>query len=495
MRNCPTDIQIALFADGSLSVSEEKEMCQHIATCQECSHLLIDVLAINDMQATGLLASPPEEEISRSVAAVHNILSMAQPQSLSLKDRLNNFYGIAAAASVSFLARTAEGTTLLPVFAENHENFSDDFVRNTGLAASTTSEEHKISDHQLNHEGKIMYGEANDGGIQDAPQVIGLPGAEGKSDAIKQHYQDTCAVRSQELILRDFGVQVSEDSLRQEAFDRGWYTPDGGTAADKVGNLLELHGVDVNRYDNANIFTLTDELAKGHKVIIGVDSGELWDKGIMESLSDNFGFQQADHALIVSGIDTKDPEHVKVVLTDPGSGDIAKEYPIEQFIDAWKDSNCFMVTTSEPAPVWAPGMANFDYDHGHINSIGNLSYDNFHSLYATDQNLYSNELLTSLDNPLDNFLQDVAGHDLYPMPPFDVFDQPIDPVQPFDHHVPAPPDPLADVDHPVQPEHEPTIAELIAQHTHQDPNELLPPDTSDGHLGGNTGLDDLYPHV
>ena len=491
MRNCPDDIKIALFADGSLSVSEEKEMCQHIATCQECSHLLIDVLAINDMQVTGLLASPPEKEISRSVAAVHNVLSMAQPQSLSLKDRLNNFYGIAAAASASFLARTAEGTTLLPVFAENHENFSDDFVRNTGLAASTISEEHKISDHQLNHEGKIMYGETNDGGIKDAPKVIGLPGVEGESESIKQNYPDTCAVKSQELILRDFGVQVSEDSLRQEAFDRGWYTPDGGTAADKVGNLLELHGVDVNRYENANIFTLTDELAKGHKVIIGVDSGELWDKGIMESVSDKLGFQQPDHALIVSGIDTSDPDHVKVVITDPGTGDVAKAYPIEQFLDAWKDSNCFMVTTAQPAPAWLPEMANFDYSQGHIDSIGNLSYDNFHSLYATDENLYSNDLLTSLDNPLDNFLQDVTGHDMYPMPQLDIADQDIYQVPSFDHPMQEQ-NPLADVDHPAP--HEQTIAELIAQHTHPDPNELLPPDTSDGHLAGH-GLDDLYPHV
>jgi anti-sigma factor RsiW len=94
MRNCPTDIQIALFADGRLSALDTKEMCQHIATCQECSHLLIDVLSINDMHATGLLAAPPKEDINRSTDAVHNILSTAKPEPPSLKDRINNFYGI-----------------------------------------------------------------------------------------------------------------------------------------------------------------------------------------------------------------------------------------------------------------------------------------------------------------------------------------------------------------------------------------------------------------
>ena len=340
-----------------------------------------------------------------------------------------------------------------------------------------------------------MYGEANNGGIQEAPKVIGLPGAEGKSASVQQNYQDTCAVKSQELILRDFGVQVSEDSLRQEALDRGWYTPGSGTSVDKVGNLLELHGVEVSRYENANIFTLTDELAKGHKVIIGVDSGELANKGIMESLSDMFGFEQADHALVVSGIDTSDPAHVKVVLTDPGNGDIAKEYPMDQFVDAWKDSNCFMVTTKEPAPAWLPEMKNFDYNLGHIESVGNLPYDEFQTHYATPEHLQGHDFSSAQDSPVDDFLQGVMGHDLYPMPLFDdITEQDINPASPFDHPVPEPDHPVAAVDnHPAQPE--PTIAELIAQQTHPDPNELLPSDTSEGHLAGHTALDDLHPHV
>jgi len=338
-----------------------------------------------------------------------------------------------------------------------------------------------------------MNDEINNGGFQEAPKVVGLPGEDGTSSSVKQHFEDTCAVRSQELILRDFGVQVSEDSLRNEAIGHGWYTPGGGTSAANIGNLLELHGVDVNRYENANIITLTSELAKGHKVIIGVDSGELWNHGLLEGLEDKLGFQQPDHALIVSGIDTSDPDQVKVVLTDPGSGDIAKEYPMEQFVDAWKDSNCLMVTTAQPAPAWLPEMANFDYNLGHIESIGNLPYDDFQTQYATPEHLQGHDFSTVLDNSIDDFLQGVTGDDLYPMPPFDITDQDINPAPPFDHPVPEPDHPVAAVDnHPAQPE--PTIAELISQHTHPDPNELLTPDTSGGHMAGH-GLDDLHLHV
>lgn len=214
--------------------------------------------------------------------------------------------------------------------------------------------------------------------FESAPTVIGVPGVDGTSSSIRQGEGDTCAIRSQEIVLRDFGVNVSEDVLIEQAMNRGWYNPGGGTNMNDVGNLLELHGVEVNRYENGNIFTLTNELAKGHRVIIGVDSGELWNPQ-KETGEDH----KPDHALIVSGIDTSDPDNVKVIITDPGSGDVAKEYPMEQFIDAWKDSNFHMVSTTEPAPIaFNPEMVNFDYALGHIPEIGNLSYGNFQESFA-----------------------------------------------------------------------------------------------------------------
>jgi hypothetical protein len=39
-----------------------------------------------------------------------------------------------------------------------------------------------------------------------------------------------------------------------------------------------------------------------------------------------------------------------VILTDPGNGNYRIEYSEKQFMDAWKDSDCFMVSTeNEPA--------------------------------------------------------------------------------------------------------------------------------------------------
>ena len=209
---------------------------------------------------------------------------------------------------------------------------------------------------------------------QDAPKKWGAEPVDEVSADIRQSYPDTCAIRSQEIILRDFGFDVSEDELVRQSMEKGWYAPGHGTSPEDVGNLLEEYGVEVNQYRNANIFTLSAELAQNHKVIIGVDSGELWHKGAWEGFEDFIGLERGDHALLVSGIDTSDTNNVKVILTDPGTGDVAKEYPVEQFMDAWQDSGFFMVATKGPAPAWLPASANFDYELGHLPSFGSWRF-------------------------------------------------------------------------------------------------------------------------
>lgn len=206
--------------------------------------------------------------------------------------------------------------------------------------------------------------------------------------SIQQHYNDTCAVRCQEIILRDYGIHLSEDQAVQQAIDLGLYTPGYGTPMDDVGKLLESNGIPVTQTDNANIFNLVNELGQGHRVIVGVDSDELWGSaGWLHDLGELFAPSGADHALIVSEIDTSDPNNIKVILTDPGSGDVAKEYTLEEFQDAWKDSNCFMVSTNYPPPqnMDLPEMANFDYSQGHIDTAFNMPWNDFSYAYDNYQ--------------------------------------------------------------------------------------------------------------
>lgn len=195
---------------------------------------------------------------------------------------------------------------------------------------------------------------------------------------ILQNYADTCAIKSQQLILNEFGIPATEDQLVQYSYERGWYSGEGdGTMMGDVGNLLEHAQIPCTRQANANVFNLVSELSQGHKVIVGVDSGELWGNKFMSWLNDFFYGDTPDHALIVSGIDTSDPNNIKVVITDPGTGDLNKSYPLDQFMDAWSDASCYMVSTDIPTPSVVSGMENFNYEVNHIDSVAGMSYTDF----------------------------------------------------------------------------------------------------------------------
>lgn len=231
--------------------------------------------------------------------------------------------------------------------------------------------------------------------------VTPFPGLD--ADDIMQQQNDTCAIKSQQIILHTFGIDVPESQLTIEATQRGYYTPGFGSDAAQVGELLEDYGVGVHTREHATVYDLANELAQGHKVIVGVDADELWRPSFFNDL---FG-EQANHALIVTGIDTTDPNDIRVILTDPGTGDVARSYPMAQFLDAWSDSSCMMVATDEaPALTYDNGtfnheMINFDYIEGHIPYVGHIPYDIFADTMVPQFDDYFNQHFNELTSPDD----------------------------------------------------------------------------------------------
>ncbi|WP_320973810.1 hypothetical protein, partial [Dysgonomonas capnocytophagoides] len=166
-----------------------------------------------------------------------------------------------------------------------------------------------------------------------------------------QWEKDTCAIRSQEIVLRSFGVFVPQDELIAQAEANGWYSKGHGTPMSDVGNLLDLYNVPNHRVADANVFNLIDELGHGHKVIVGVDIHELYGNPFWQSIKETLVGKTPNHAMIVSGIDTSNPDKPMVTLTDPGTGKTLFECPYEKFLSAWDDSSCFMVATDKAAPL------------------------------------------------------------------------------------------------------------------------------------------------
>lgn len=185
---------------------------------------------------------------------------------------------------------------------------------------------------------------------------------------IFQSHEPICAIRSQEMILRDFGIQIPKEELTAYATEQGWYHGSGTKPSD-VGNLLETCNIATHSQHCDSVHDLINELKDGHRVIVGVDAHELWAEPGSAEYEYYHNLTNADHALIVTSvnIDPLNPDNSTVVLTDPGNGSIM-EYDFEKFAHSWKDSQYFMMATDEAAPY------QYDADN-HCMQISNFATD------------------------------------------------------------------------------------------------------------------------
>lgn len=237
--------------------------------------------------------------------------------------------------------------------------------------------------------------EQNHACIEEAQKQYGLEPMNIDFDPnTYQWEEDTCAIRSQEIVLRAFGVFTPQDELISEASHHGWYTQGHGTPIDDIGNLLDLHGINNHRVTDANVFNLADELGQGHKIIVAVDIKELYGNSFWQSIKEFLVGKTPNHAMIVSGIDTSDPDDLKVILTDPGTGKTLFECPYERFLSAWNDSDCFMVATDNPAPLEynQETMVHFDYEKGHVSFLGKMPFEQFHEEVIPNVDDYLNSV-------------------------------------------------------------------------------------------------------
>jgi hypothetical protein len=207
--------------------------------------------------------------------------------------------------------------------------------------------------------GAALFSDHEGGG-----STVGTPAHDAR-DWVHQTTPFTCDVVSQEMILHEFGVDVSEAQLVYEATAHGWLT-DSGTSLPNMAQLLESHGVHTHCVQNGILDQVASELAHGHKVIVAVDSGDLWNASLpFYSL---FHLHGADHAVVLTGLDMSDPSHPKVFINDPGDPQGAgKPYPLDQFLESWGGSGNMYVATDSAPPHLANHLifgANFHSDLG-----------------------------------------------------------------------------------------------------------------------------------
>ena len=259
---------------------------------------------------------------------------------------------------------------------------------------------------------------------------------------IFQGYDNTCAIRSQQIVLRDYGIMIPQEELMKYATDKGWFDPDpenGGTEPQFAGNLLDDCGIETIRTEDATIYDIIAELRAGHRVMVAVDADELWLKkepNLFKRLFQNFvnhgrdyiqdaaNIEGANHALIVAGVNVNpsDPSDIHVTLIDTGTGEMCVEYTLKEFDEAWKDSHHFMVATTIPAPYqynsethqmepsgfetdYIPSTHEIPYELQNIFKLSDSyyeSFDEYNPVYSEDSSIEYSSGENQLDEQPDS---------------------------------------------------------------------------------------------
>jgi hypothetical protein len=173
----------------------------------------------------------------------------------------------------------------------------------------------------------------------DDPNVHGDPMAE-----IQYHHAQPgpvdCLPTSVSMVLSEItGEDVPADELVALANEKGFMTDTGMSPENSVA-LFEAYGVDAE-VQTGTLDELRTMLDDGRDVIIGLDSSDLYAQQDGPFQSD----MVSGHAVVITGIDD---EAGMVYINDPGFPDGAGvAIPIDEFEDAWEDSDHTMVVTEE----------------------------------------------------------------------------------------------------------------------------------------------------
>ena len=393
------------YAEGNFSVEEEQIFDQLLEDNPLLSKSFIDFGSSYSESASEEIYTPVEKDIQmiadyRKHFDIDSILSV--PCRFESLEHLHSIEYLIAPKNGIYETAGSVGKTVGSV---------GETAGSVGETAGSVGETAGSVGETAGSVGTILVGKSGlKHEMAEGPMQVGEAPINGHSSYVKQGYSDTCAINAQKIILDAYGKSFTEEELIRQAIENGLYTEGKGTSLDNMGELLNLNDCPCTNYVFGNVADLTRALAEGKMVMMAVDSGELWTESksligrVWEKIEDYIPFiNGADHALLVTGIDARDPNNVLVVVTDPGSGDLNKTYPIEQFVDAAKDSLFFMTITDNPKPHVFDSFAQDNIQN--LPQIGAMTYEDF----IKDYSIYfgSNELMPS--NIIEQYSSAILG--------------------------------------------------------------------------------------
>ena len=183
--------------------------------------------------------------------------------------------------------------------------------------------------------------------------------------------ENICAVRCEMYILYRRGIPYDEDRLLAAARRKDWLKSEG-TPLYCLGNLLAYSGLLVSRKYDSTIDDIQRAIQIDNDVVVGVDREKLYAEVVdIENLT--------NHAVVVTHV-----EKDFVTVFDPYEEPYISRIPFSDFLNAWKESQHYMIQILQSVDEYEPhpiDVDNIPLD-GNLEELQEAIAENAHDVWA-----------------------------------------------------------------------------------------------------------------
>lgn len=183
--------------------------------------------------------------------------------------------------------------------------------------------------------------------------------------------ENICAVLCEMYILHRRQLPFDEEWLMNTARRKDWLRPEG-TPLYCLGNLLAYSGMFVCRKYNSTLEDIQRAIGRDNDVVVGVDREKLYAEEVdLENLT--------NHAVVVTHIGEK-----IITVFDPYEEPHIANVPISDFLNAWKESQYYMIQVLQSVEEYEPHPIDVDQIplDGDLEELQEAIAENAHDVWA-----------------------------------------------------------------------------------------------------------------
>lgn len=260
--------------------------------------------------------------------------------------------------------------------SDNH-NISDELLAaflDGNTSAADTRRVLKAAQHDAQLQELIRIASLVDEDINAQSHTAVIPMT---AMAAKKKDDYLCDIECEEFVLRQLGIEATHKSLLDTACKNRWLR-EKGMPLYNMGRLLEKNHLAVSRRYGSTIDDVARLLDAGNQLIAVIDNTLLAHPSAARERHPN-------HAVAISSLSADKKE---ITLFNPYTDEELTSYPTASFLEAWSQSNNYLVVTNttdrfvyEPSPI-ALDDVTLDDD---LTELQEAIAENAHEIWAQNR--------------------------------------------------------------------------------------------------------------